>query len=533
MSISIEEVVKTVRRYKRAANEGLRDAKQKANWVWEALQGDFNPNRSMGQIGFDTVVCLVPGVDTIMDVRDLIANIIAIVRTPASGMAWFSLVLTLVGFIPELGSVAKGIVKIVFVKLRPLIKHADDLTNASKMVKYLDEAFDAALPEIVQFLRHPKVQQFLTKAGVPDVVKWVSGTIKTVVSKIDTAQLKALFAQRANDLKTVLNRLKPFLPDAAAAKIKTVVDGIVTVQKKFSEMVDAYMEPLRAMMRRLAERLEELHWVAHTQQVNKGWMAPLSEQGARRLVQQHKPRWVKTAGDPVFKQLRPDRFRLRPEYKSGRAMGAPELDNDAIQSFAKGVKARPLRDGETLYRVVDPTSGSLSTCWVTERVWKELNANPELARELWRSKLAVKPHWNQNGTYVKYTYNKARDGEIVVWEGPTAVQYLDPKGKDAAQGYLEGGFEQIVWQPMRWDDEAKAMVPNQLKNAQADGFTRAQFPDLVEGGAIKDAAGEAKKTSVRTKINDPRIEGPFETGWGFKDFEDQHSLIGLPNPMKE
>ena len=56
---------------------------------------------------------------------------------------------------------------------------------------------------------------------------------------------------------------------------------------------------------------------------------------------------------------------------------------------------------------------------------------------------------------------------------------------------------------------------------------------MVEGNTIKGADGTNKKIGVRTKINDPRIEGPFETGWGFKDFEDQHSLIGLPNPMKD
>lgn len=60
-----------------------------------------------------------------------------------------------------------------------------------------------------------------------------------------------------------------------------------------------------------------------------------------------------------------------------------------------------------------------------------------------------------------------------------------------------------------------------------------QFPDMVEGGIIKNEQGAAKPSGVRTKINDPRIEGPFETGWGFKDFEDQHNLIGLPNPLKE
>ncbi|MGM9487333.1 hypothetical protein [Ideonella sp. YS5] len=488
----------------------------------------------MGQIGFDTVVCLVPGVDTVMDIRDLIAAIIAIARAPTSGMAWFSLVLTLVGFLPELGSVAKGVVLIVFVKLRPLIKDIDDLTHASKMVKHLDEAFDAALPEIVSYLRHPKVQQFLTKAGVPDVVKWVSASVAKAAAAVDTAKLKALFDKSAQNVKDILNDLRPLLPDSAAARIKEVTDGILTVQRGFSRAVDSYMEPLRAMLRRLAERLDELHWVAYSQQMNKGWIAPLSEQGAKRLIAKHQPEWVKTKRPVLFEQLDPDDFRKEPAYVNGLAKGAPELGDSEIKSFAAGVKSRPLRDGETLYRVVDPTSGSLSTCWITESVWKEINANPEKARAIWRSRLAVKPDWNQNGTYVKFTYNKARDGDITVWEGTTSMQWLGEPDK-VEQGFLEGGLTQVVWHPIERPPKV-----NQLKDATPDTFAIAdpgkrgiQFPDMVEGGVIKDAAGEAQRHGVRAKINDPRIAGPFETGWGFKDFEDQHELIGLPNPMKE
>ena len=61
-----------------------------------------------------------------------------------------------------------------------------------------------------------------------------------------------------------------------------------------------------------------------------------------------------------------------------------------------------------------------------------------------------------------------------------------------------------------------------------------QMPPMSpEGGIIRTDKGEAKPSGVRTKINDLRIEGPFETGWGFKDFEDQHNIIGLPNPLKD
>jgi len=44
-------------------------------WIWGALQGDFNDERTTGQIGFDMVVSLIPVVDTVCDVRDLCANV--------------------------------------------------------------------------------------------------------------------------------------------------------------------------------------------------------------------------------------------------------------------------------------------------------------------------------------------------------------------------------------------------------------------------------------------------------------------------
>ena len=115
----------------------------------------------------------------------------------------------------------------MLLKLKPLIKSADDLTNTSKMVKYLDEAFDAALPSIVQYLTHPKVQQFLTKAGVPDVIKWVAKSIREVVSKINPAVLKAQFNDKANSLKEILNTLSPLLPASAGPRLKSVLDGSV------------------------------------------------------------------------------------------------------------------------------------------------------------------------------------------------------------------------------------------------------------------------------------------------------------------
>ncbi|MGH8075507.1 MAG: hypothetical protein ACREO4_15770 [Lysobacter sp.] len=524
MGFDFSDILKAINREVRDAGQKVQTAKQKAVWVWEAIQGDFNPNRSMGQVGLDMGVCLIPGVDTVMDIRDLIANIIMIVRAPTSGFAWFSLVLTLVGFVPELGSVAKGVVKLVLVKLRPLLRNIDDLTNTSKVIKAVDQAFDEALPEIMMYLRDPRVQKFLTTARIPDVVKKVAGLIRKAAGVVSPAKLKRLFNERANDLKGILDEVGGWLPDAAAGRIKEVKDGIVGIQRSFNRHVDQFVAPAKAIMERIAKRLDEMYWVAWTQQVNKGWIAPVSEAGVRRLIAKHSPAWVKTSKRVKFEQYEPDDLKATEEYLEGLRLGAPKLDDDEIKSFSpigsRPVKARALRDGETLYRIVDPTSGTFSTSWVTEEVWKQINAadNP---RAVWRGGLAIKPDWNQNGQYIKYTYDKARDGEVVVWEGPASAQFLkDPKHPEA--GYLEGGLDQIRFHPLK-----------QIKGAKGDDFTGAQFPDMVEGGAIKDAAGSNKSSGVRKEIADDRVQGPFETGWGYKDFDDQHDLIGLPNPNRE
>lgn len=70
-------------------------------WIWGALQGDFNTERSTGQIGFDMVVSLIPIVDTLCDVRDLCANIRNYRKDPSNKITLFFMATTVIGFIPN------------------------------------------------------------------------------------------------------------------------------------------------------------------------------------------------------------------------------------------------------------------------------------------------------------------------------------------------------------------------------------------------------------------------------------------------
>jgi type VI secretion system secreted protein VgrG len=48
------------------------------DWWWGVLQGDFNKNPTFGQILANTIITLIPVVDTVGDIRDVIANIIVL-----------------------------------------------------------------------------------------------------------------------------------------------------------------------------------------------------------------------------------------------------------------------------------------------------------------------------------------------------------------------------------------------------------------------------------------------------------------------
>ncbi|MGJ7915839.1 hypothetical protein ACI48D_10225 [Massilia sp. LXY-6] len=136
-------------------------------WVWGALQGDFNAERSAGQIGFDMVVSLIPVVDTVCDLRDLCANIRQYNKEPTNKVTLFFIVTTIVGFVPEVGIVVKSALRLVWVYLRPIIQHSDDIVNVEKLLVASHRACDAALPKITEYLQHNRVVKWATDGKLP------------------------------------------------------------------------------------------------------------------------------------------------------------------------------------------------------------------------------------------------------------------------------------------------------------------------------------------------------------------------------
>jgi hypothetical protein len=95
------------------------------------LMGEFKENPSFAMIGVDVGVSLVPILDQVSDVRDVMAHLYYLIvhRQYDRFMRWLGLVFTLIGLIPELGSAIKGASKFIIRGVKVLLAHIADFVR--------------------------------------------------------------------------------------------------------------------------------------------------------------------------------------------------------------------------------------------------------------------------------------------------------------------------------------------------------------------------------------------------------------------
>ena len=486
-------------------------------WIWGALQGDFNAERTTGQIGFDMVVSLIPVVDTVCDVRDLCANVRQYRKDPSNKITLFFIATTVIGFIPEVGTVAKSALRLVWVYLKPLVKHADDITNVSKLVKAADRACDAALPKITEYLQHNRVVQWATKGKLPDMYQFVAKTVREASDKLNPALLGRLMNEKLDELKALLQKIRLIVPSTVRENIDDFVKLIDTKGRAMTSAIQGYVQPLKTVLKVFAKRLDDQAWKVETYRTNRGWIAPISESGSAKLINAKTPKYVKKR-PPVMKHppmiMKDDEIlKANKEYPDH-----PPLADWLVRTFSntKKIRADTIKGPAKLYRIVDPSNEGAGIFWLTEAEFKSIKNRDE-----WRSKFAVKPEWNQNGWVVEY---EVRAGETLpVWRGPAASQEL--KGTNY---YLEGGGEQIVFFPGSRDEMVQAMpridpaIGNQIMDHAGNADRRVEYADVT---------GQMVPAKLRAKITDSHIKGPIETGWGASDYTQEEArriLLTVP-----
>jgi hypothetical protein len=486
-------------------------------WIWGALQGDFNADRSTGQIGFDMVVSLIPIVDTLCDVRDLCANVRQYRKDPTNKITLFFIATTIVGFIPEFGTVVKSALRLVWVYLKPLVKHADDITNASKLTMAASRACDAALPKITEYLQHNRVAKWATDGKLPDIYQFVAKTIREASDKVSPATLRRLLDEKFNDLKALLQKIRPIVPSTIREQIDDLLKYIDAKRSAISSAIQEFAQPARTVLKVVAKKLDDQAWRVQILRTNPGWIAPISESGSAKLINAKPPKYAKKL--PAEMKFPPMELDEETRTLMKEHPNHPPLKQFLVETFSKnggGLRPCAITGPAKLYRIVDPSNEGAGMFWVTEAQFKALKD-----RDDWRRIFAVKPEWNLNGWFVEYG---VKAGETLpVWRGPAASQKLE--GTDF---YLEGGGEQIVFSPGGRDEMIQAMprVDRETGLPVADGAGNADR--RVE---FTDVTGQVVPTKLRLRITDPHIKGPFETGWGSADYTQQEAkriLLTVP-----
>lgn len=434
-----------------AFNGQVDNAKKAAQWLWELLQGDFNENQTPEQVITNAGISITlsaTGVGVvlawILDLRDFVACVYLIHKEGSksgsfkakdvSFLKWFLLVIMLVGLIPALGDLLKGVLRIIYLEFKAIAKTAANLPIA----KQFGMAIDNAMPYIEKLLRHEKLRQYLSKMGWHRPFKEMAKALKDNYSAITSLdKLIKIYNDMIGKFKQIYQQIKGYLPAGSEKKFQEILKVLNEVRDGLVQKAPSLERLLKECMDVLIIKLEKKGMYEATSGRFANHYYCRSVVGTRAYEEAKKLPFLGKYENyrPLPKKNTSYNTLLKRHQGTGTSLDLAGQDW-LIPTFAGVMKVRTIEGPATLYRVIDPISGVDASHWVTEEVFKQLKT-----RNQWRDKLAVRVDWNANGQYVTM---KIPDGqEMKVYSGPAASQAFDD---DKLTGlYYGGGAEQIVF----------------------------------------------------------------------------------------
>lgn len=478
-------------------------------WFWEAMQGDFNEERSTGQLVIDAAISMIPLVDQVCDVRDLIADCNKLRKDIKDTWAWVALALTLIGLFPTLGSLVKGVLKIFFGFVRRM---GGDATI---------RAVELAMTWVITFLRRRDVQKYLRLHKVDEVFKWLAVEIKALRGKVNVGALLQAFDRGIKVLEDMVNKVS-YIPKIGA-KAKACLEEVRNIRHVADQYLGKALRPVQDTLDTIVMRLERGSMERQRGILNANnihYRGALPEASAVTLMRNAEPppTWLSKGKNLEFPPLKYIDYEHL--VSANVKKGWPPLSQQNIESFAT-LATIEIRGPARLYRILAPNSRAMSDCWVTEEVFKRLQAQVD-PKAAWRQHLAVWPDWNVNGQFVVYDIKPGES--LKAWHGKASTQLK----QSLPNHHLEGGWEQIVFNVPRADRRNDTMRYYTLNGGKAsrlqNAITQEQYFQLSR-------EEQRRYVGLREAINHPNISGPFDTGWGYTDFGGAGlgERIGLPS----
>jgi len=209
-------------------------------WTWGAAKGDFNQNQTTSQLVVNTLLRVIPVVDQVLDVRDLIAGVGGLIDyyqldqaeqtaqpevlgLSAETWRWLGLFLIALGAIPILGSVIKGVLKGLIQKLRALGGPATALSTAQ--LRSIWEGLVAILNHLGVGHAHAWLKQAVAK-----IPEWMDQAATTLRGALDTV------AQKLDQAKALAQRLPGEGARAFAERITVAQRALGTAYTRLDAM---------------------------------------------------------------------------------------------------------------------------------------------------------------------------------------------------------------------------------------------------------------------------------------------------------
>ncbi len=186
-------------------------------WTWGMVQGDFNKNPTTGQLITNCVITAIPLIDQVGDVRDLTANLKLLVwdKQYKDGAVWFALFVTLIGLIPTLGSLLKGVIKLIWkgAKLDDLLKLFNYFMKGNG-IKWLKELKAGKLDDYKRQAAQMAHQLFNV------IIQKLNKLKNSIPSSVTSLQKKI------SDLIDTLNHVKNMINDQFDKISKQIIDKL-------------------------------------------------------------------------------------------------------------------------------------------------------------------------------------------------------------------------------------------------------------------------------------------------------------------
>ncbi len=439
------------------------DAEAVAEWVWVVLQGDFADNPTTAQTVTGGLISMIPLVDQLSDLRDLVANVRALREDENDPWRWVALALTLVGLFPTLGSLVKTGLKVVVAEARREVYRVGKLgrrglrtLEGDGLWKATSGAVDRGVATLSVFFSSLPMRKALAAQRVDRVFQYLATELRELAAGLDTAKLRAACEEALATLDDMLRRLQWWGGAMLKRPLGELIDTLQWVHGRLDQGLKTVTEPLSYWLECVARRLEvegdmQFRAMVNAKTKHDDVLPParLSSSSEIESIRRSCPDWVTILPRrPPYPALV-----VPPKPPAGHFDIGPEESaavRGVFKTFSGVVVPDVLPPGARLVRVVDPRSRDNSPHWMSESEFHTMTS-----KEDWRAKCAVWQSWNGDGEYVVYVVPPG-DG-LKVWRGRAASQQLtNAKGEvvtsDSGAGYwLTGGAEQIVVNPADLD----------------------------------------------------------------------------------